>query len=119
MNLDLELLAQIIGTLSVIAGGVAALMAWINRMLTKTITDQLEPLAERVNDLESWTGKQQLDIEHSRRYNIVITKGVTACLYGLQEQGCNGKVTTGIEEMNNFLLEQANQGKSKQKEVIK
>jgi len=38
---------------------------------------------------------------------MVLTKGQLAALDGLKQQGCNGKVTTAKEELDNFLTAKA------------
>ena len=37
----------------------------------------------------------------------IIVSGLLACLKGLKEQGCNGPVTKGIEDINKYLNEEA------------
>lgn len=135
MNIDIYETARLIGALMAIAGGVAGLMRWQKSCVEKAIALQVTPLEdrlrvqmhpieerareqfalmqERMRKQESWVRKQQEDIDAAHEYNIVITRGVMACLEGLREQGCNGPVTEGIEYIDTFLIKQANRGKSK------
>ena len=42
-----------------------------------------------------------------RAEQVILTRGILACLKGLQEQGCNGAVTEEINEIESYLNEQA------------
>lgn len=45
-------------------------------------------------------------IRASKKERRVLMQGVQACLYGLQEHGCNGPVTDNIKKMDQFLIDQ-------------
>lgn len=114
--------AQISPIESSVSSQVAAIenrMAKQTEAIESNVAAQILPLDERLKKQESWTRKQQDDIDAAREYNVVITRGVSACLKGLKEQGCNGPVTEAIEEMDDFLVTQANKGRSKQQVVNK
>ena len=65
--------------------------------------------------MESWTCKQQCDIESGMLENQMLLKGTLACLKGLHELGCNGAVTEAIDELEAFTIEQAHKPKSKKR----
>ena len=51
--------------------------------------------------------KQDTDIKFIKEEQILLTQGVLACLKGLQEQGCDGPVTTAIKQIEIHLKQQA------------
>ena len=51
--------------------------------------------------------KQDTDIKYIKEEQILLTQGVLACLKGLQEQGCDGPVTTAIKQIERHLNQQA------------
>ena len=51
--------------------------------------------------------KQDTDIKFIKEEQILLTQGVLACLKGLQEQGCDGPVTTAIKQIERHLNQQA------------
>ena len=51
--------------------------------------------------------KQDTDIKFIKEEQILLTPGVLACLKGLQEQGCDGPVTTAIKQIERHLNQQA------------
>ena len=51
--------------------------------------------------------KQDTDIKFIKEEQILLTQGVLACLKGLQEQGCEGPVTTAIKQIERHLNQQA------------
>lgn len=73
---------------------------------------RISKLIRRLETLESWTRKQQHDIESSQEGRSILITGTLACLKGLQEQGCNGAVTKSINEIEAYLVREAHKGKS-------
>ncbi len=51
--------------------------------------------------------KQDEDIKEIKEEQKILTKGVLACLKGLEEQGCDGPVTTAIHDIEEHLNKQA------------
>lgn len=51
--------------------------------------------------------KQDEDIKEIKKEQKILTKGVLACLKGLEEQGCDGPVTTAIQDIEEHLNKQA------------
>lgn len=66
----------------------------------------------RVRDLEKWRGFIQADTNESIEERRILLKSVLACLKGLQEQGCNGPVSKGIEELETYINQQAHRPRS-------
>lgn len=73
-------------------------------------------LNSRVKDLEKWRCYMQRDTENSLEERKLLLAGLLACLKGLQEQGCNGPVTKGIEQLEAYLMKQSHLLRSYTKE---
>ena len=51
--------------------------------------------------------KQDKDIKSIKEEQFLLTQGVLACLNGLQEQGCDGPVTSAIKQLETHINKQA------------
>lgn len=51
--------------------------------------------------------KQDKDIKAIKKEQTLLTYGVLACLKGLKEQGCDGPVTTAINQIEKYINKQA------------
>ena len=47
--------------------------------------------------------KQDKDIKAIKEEQFLLTQGVLACLKGLQEQGCDGPVTSAIKQLETHI----------------
>lgn len=54
--------------------------------------------------------KQDKELAAIRVELQIVCRGLRACLSGLKEQGCNGEVTTALDELNKHLNKQAHTG---------
>ena len=76
-------IASTITAISVIVSLVVTLIHWIDRQ-----------------------NNQDKQIKAIKDEQRIIVSGLLACLQGLKEQGCNGPVTKGIEDINKYLNEE-------------
>ncbi|HAR47640.1 MAG TPA: branched-chain amino acid ABC transporter permease [Firmicutes bacterium] len=51
--------------------------------------------------------KQDKDIKAIKEEQTILTYGVLACLKGLKEQGCDGPVTSAINQIEKYINKQA------------
>lgn len=51
--------------------------------------------------------KQDKDIKAIKEEQTLLTYGVLACLKGLKKQGCDGPVTTAINQIEKYINKQA------------
>lgn len=51
--------------------------------------------------------KNDVEIKEIKEEQLILTKGVLACLKGLKEQGCDGPVTLAIAEIEDHINKQA------------
>jgi len=68
-------------------------------------------LVSRVTKLENWKQHAITEVTEGLNESIserkLLLKSILACLYGLQEQGCNGPVTKAVESLETYLYDQA------------
>lgn len=53
--------------------------------------------------------KQDKELTTIKEEQGLLTEGILACLKGLQEQGCDGPVTTAISKIESHLNQKAHQ----------
>ena len=91
MQIDILKLAEIIGAFSVILGVVIG-----GYKLYDKLIDRIAELERRVNELE----KQNHNIN---KENALVIYALGACLDGLHQQGCNGKVTEAMNRISKYI----------------
>ena len=91
MQIDIVKLAEIIGACSVILG----LIIGVYKLYDK-LTDKLDALEQRVAALE----KENHQI---KKENSLVIYALGACLDGLHQKGCNGKVTEAMETISKYI----------------
>lgn len=91
MQIDIVKLAEIIGACSVILGLIIGAYKLYDRLI-----DKLADLEKRVADLEH----ENISI---KRENTLVVYALGACLDGLHQKGCNGKVTEAMERISKYI----------------
>lgn len=94
MYLDLKTIATICGVITGIAAVVALVwkfFKWVDHQ--KEQDQQIEEMKAETEERQRACAKEQM----------IIVRGLLACLKGLQEQGCNGPVTETIEELEKHI----------------
>ena len=84
--------ASIISTLLIVLTTTRTIIRWVDRQ----------------------TGHDQ-DISRIQEEQEILTRGVLACLKGLQEAGCDGPVTEAIREINDHLNDVAHRRQSSER----
>ena len=91
MTIDVISLAQIVGAvtllLSTIIGGYK---------LYDKLVDRVDKLHEKVNTLEA-------ELNRVKKEDALVIYALGACLDGLHQKGCNGKVTEAIERLSKYI----------------
>lgn len=99
-----QIIAVIVG-LTTILGFVKLISGFIKSNYTNIIQD----IKERLSKLEEEDKVQNSDIEESKQERLILLQGQLACLKGLKEQGCNGPVTKGISDIENYLIKKSHE----------
>ena len=91
MQIDIVKVAEIIGACSVILGVIIGGYKLYDRLL------------DRVDDIEKRMNAQEKEIERMKKEDTLVIYALRACLDGLKQQGCNGKVTEAFDMLDNHI----------------
>lgn len=91
MQIDIVKLAEIVGACSIILGVIIG-----GYKLYDKLIDKLGELEKRVLALE----KENRNI---KKENTLVIYALGACLDGLHQQGCNGKVTEAMNKISKYI----------------
>lgn len=98
-------ISNAITLLMVIAG---AFMT-IYKFVKDALFDKMRLLDNRITKLEELNVRQEHDITESKEERLILLNGTLACLKGLKEKGCNGPVTQGITDIENYLMKKSHE----------
>ena len=104
-NVTVGQIIAVIVSLTTILGFVKLISGFIKSNYTNIIQD----IKERLSKLEEEDKVQNSDIEESKQERLILLQGQLACLKGLKEQGCNGPVTKGISDIENYLIKKSHE----------
>ena len=91
VQIDIIKLAEIIGACSVVLGVVWGLFNYNNKML-----DHISDLERRMTALEK-------ELERMKKEDTLVIYALRACLDGLKQQGCNGRVTDACDMLDKHI----------------
>ena len=91
MQIDIIKLAEIVGACSVILGVIIGGYKLYDRLL------------DRVDDIEKRMNAQEKEIERMKKEDTLVIFALRACLDGLKQQGCNGKVTEAFDMLDKHI----------------
>jgi hypothetical protein len=93
--IDIFEIAGIIGALTIIGGPMIAVWRSVTKLLKRV----------ELNCADIQTSKN--DMKESKEERKMLLEGVLACLYGLEEQGCNGPVKKAIDKIEQFIIDRS------------
>lgn len=99
-------IGQIIGTISaitVILGFIKLIYDFVKKSTLDKIRQNEIDITHLKNDVEVI----KTEIKDGKEERLVLVNGVLACLKGLKEQGCNGPVTEGINQIETYLMKKS------------
>lgn len=67
------------------------------------LNEKLDRDYRRINEIEKELTRHRRSQKRDREEMEIIMRGVLAALQGLQQQGCNGTVSTTVDEINTYL----------------
>lgn len=91
MQIDIIKLAEIIGAFSVVLGVIIG-----GYKLYDKLIDRLDRVEQRVASLEQ-------ENRSIKKENTLVIYALGACLDGLHQQGCNGKVTEAMDKISKYI----------------
>lgn len=100
MYVDLKTIIAVCGAVT----GIAAVVALIWKFF-RWVNHQKE-LDKRQTDFENNVKAQQRSCANEQ---MIIIRGLLACLKGLEEKGCNGPVKAAIAEIDEYINQKAHE----------
>ena len=91
MQIDIVKVAEIIGACSVILGVIIGGYKLYDRLL------------DHISDLERRMTSQEKELERMKKEDTLVIYALRACLDGLKQQGCNGKVTEAFDMLDKHI----------------
>ena len=91
MQIDIIKLAEIIGACSVVLGVIIGGYKLYDRLL------------DHISDLERRMTAQEKELERMKKEDTLVIFALRACLDGLKQQGCNGKVTEAFDMLDKHI----------------
>lgn len=102
-GITISQIVEVCGTLTVLASFFFA----IYRFIKKTVLDKIEVNKKDILQLQKEMRHVKRDINDSKEERLILLKGQLACLKGLKEQGCNGPVTQGIKDIEEYMIKKS------------
>lgn len=102
-NITIGQIVGVIGSLTVLA----SFFFGIYKFVKKVVLDKIEANKQEIELLKKDMRHVKRDVEDSKEERLILLKGQLACLKGLKEQGCNGPVTQGINDLENYIIKKS------------
>lgn len=102
-NITIGQIVGAVGTLSVLAGFFFS----IYKFVKKVALDKIDNNAKNIEDLQNEVRWLKSELHDSKEERLILLKGQLACLKGLKEQGCNGPVTQGIKDIEEYIIKKS------------
>lgn len=105
-NITLGQIVSAIGSLTAIAVFFIAIFKWYK----SHITDKFNSIDKDIRDLKETVKSLQEQMKESKEERLILLKGQLACLKGLHNDlNCNGPVTQGIADLENYLIKKSHE----------
>lgn len=102
-NITIGQIVGIISSLSILVGFCFS----IYKFIKKIVLDKIEANKQEIEQLKKDMRHVKRDVEDSKEERLILLKGQLACLKGLKEKGCNGPVTQGINDIENYIIKKS------------
>ena len=99
-------IGQIVGAISSIMV-ILGFIKLIHDFIKKSTLDKINKNEQDIKILKNDVEVIKAEIKDGKEERLVLVNGVLACLKGLKEQGCNGPVTEGINQIENYLMKKS------------
>ena len=104
-NVTIGQIVAAIGIVSTIAGFFVA----IYKFIKKVVLDKINKNTADIIELQNKIKIIENEIKEGKEERLILLKGQLACLKGLKEQGCNGPVTQGIKDIEDYLINKSHE----------
>lgn len=92
-----------------IIGGIAGFVFAIYKFIKKIVLDKIAKNEKDIEKLQQRVDAIETEIKEGKEERLILLKGQLACLKGLKEQGCNGPVTQGIKDIEEYLINKSHE----------
>lgn len=99
-------IGQIVGAISSIMV-ILGFIKLVYDFIKQSILNRINKNEEDIKILKAEMEVIKTEARDSKEERLLLVNGVLACLKGLKEQGCNGPVTEGIKQIENYLMEKS------------
>lgn len=99
-NITIGQIAGAVGTLSILAGFFFS----IYKFIKKVALDKIDNNSHEIELLKDEMERLKSEVQDSKEERLILLKGQLACLKGLKEQGCNGPVSQGIKDIEEYII---------------
>lgn len=96
-----------LGQILVAIAGITAIIKFVQLiydLIKKGTLDKINQNTEDIKELKNEVGYLKSEVQDSKEERLILVNGILACLKGLKEKGCNGPVTEGINQIENYLM---------------
>ena len=97
MQIDILQFAEVIGAASVILGVIVGAYKLYDKLI------------DRIDALEKRMDEQDKTLDRVKKEDTLVIYALRACLEGLHQQGCNGKVTEAIDMIDKHINKAAHE----------
>lgn len=102
-NITIGQIIGVITSLTIIIGFISLVYNFVK----KSTLDKIEKNSKDIETLKIEVGLLKSEVKDSKEERLILVNGVLACLKGLKEQGCNGPVTEGIKQIEEYLMKKS------------
>lgn len=99
-------IGQIVGAISSIMV-ILGFFKFVYEFMKQSILNRINKNEEDIKVLKAEMEVIKTEARDSKEERLLLVNGVLACLKGLKEQGCNGPVTEGIRQIENYLMQKS------------
>lgn len=87
--------------------GIIKFIEYLYNLLKKTTLDKITKNEKEIVEIKKKLDWLKNEANSSKEERLVLVNGVLACLKGLKERGCNGPVTEGIKQIEDYLMKKS------------
>lgn len=102
-NITIGQVVAVVGVLTVLS----SFFFGIYKFIKKVLLDKVDANTQDIKILKEEMKKEKEDIDDSKEERMILLTGQLACLKGLKEQGCNGPVTQGIKDIEEYIIKKS------------
>ena len=99
-------LGQIVGAITIVSA-IIGFIKLIYDLIKKSTLDKIAANTKDIEQLKFDVGVLKSEVKDSKEERLILVNGVLACLKGLKEQGCDGPVTEGINQIEEYLMKKS------------